>query len=95
MSPRLCRIFLLAVLLVTLAGCAATQQSQSVETSGFLADYSQLRKGRGEQALLVYINSQANFASYDRVIIDPITIWSRPGAETADLPQDELQHLAD
>jgi hypothetical protein len=95
MSPRARRILILAVLLVVVAGCAATQQSQSVEPSGFLADYSQLREGRGEQALLVYIDSQANFASYDRVIVDPITIWTRPGAEIADVPRDELQHLAD
>jgi hypothetical protein len=95
MSPRLCRIFVLAVLVVAVAGCAATQQSRSIEPSGFLAEASQLRKGRGEQALLVYINSQANFARYDRVIVDPIMIWTRPGAEAADIPRDELQHLAD
>ncbi len=95
MLPQSSRIFLLAVLLVAVAGCAATQQTRSVEPSGFLGDYAQLRKGRGEQALLVYINPQANFARYDRVIIDPITIWTQPGAEVADVPQDELQHLAD
>lgn len=65
---------MLAVLLVVAAGCAATRQSHSVEPSGFLGDYSQLREGRGEQALLIYINSQANFSSYDRVIVDPISI---------------------
>jgi len=95
MSLQLSRILMLAAIPVVVAGCAATRQSQNVEPSGFLADYSQLREGRGEQALLIYINPQANFASYDRVIVDPITIWTRPGAEIADVPRDELQHLAD
>ncbi len=95
MSLQLSRILMLAAIPIAIAGCAATQQSQSVEPSGFLADYSQLREGRGEQALLVYINPQANFARYDRVIVDPITIWTRPGAEIAAVPRDELQHLAD
>jgi hypothetical protein len=95
MSPQAWRISMLAVLLVVVAGCAATRKSQSVEPSGFLADYSQLREGRGEQALLIYINSQANFANYDRVIVDPISIWTRPDVAIADVPRDELQHLAD
>jgi hypothetical protein len=86
---------MLAVLLVVVAGCAATRKSQSVEPSGFLGDYSQLREGRGEQALLIYLNSQANFANYDRVIVDPISIWTQPGVEISDVPRDELQHLAD
>jgi hypothetical protein len=82
-------------LLLALAGCATTEQTRSVEASGFLKDYSQLKPGRGDQALLVYINPQADFSQYQKVIVDPVTIWYAEGSDLADVPREELQRLAD
>lgn len=74
--------------------CALTACGESaaplVQPSGFLGDYSQLEKGRGDQAQLVYINPEAHFARYDRIIVDPVVVWGdRSGA-----PPRELQELA-
>ena len=52
-------------LLLLLAGCATTEQTRSVEPSGFLGDYSRLQPGKSGQALLVYIDGTADFSRYD------------------------------
>ena len=82
-------------LLLAFAGCATTEQTRGVEPSGFLKDYSQLKPGRGDQALLVYFNPQADFSQYQKVIVDPVTIWYAEGSDLADVPRQELQLLAD
>jgi hypothetical protein len=82
---------------VTLAvggGCASTKQVPTVEPSGFLVDYSELRPGKGGQSLLVSFDPDANFAAYTSVLIDPVTVWMRPGSDLAALPQEDLQRLS-
>lgn len=73
--------------LLALAACAG--RSVGDEGSGFLDDYSALEKGRGDEAQLLYIDPEASFASYDRIIVDPVTVW------TAGEPSEELRELAD
>jgi hypothetical protein len=48
---------------LVLAGCATTRATRSVEPSGFLGDYSQLRAGEGDEAQLIYIDRRVSFAS--------------------------------
>jgi len=69
------KVFAFASLIVLIGGCAPTRQARSVEKSGFLGDYSMLREGEKGEALLVYKNPKANWKSYDKVIIDPVTVW--------------------
>jgi hypothetical protein len=85
----------LVVLLLALAGCATTEQTRSVEPSGFLGDYSQLQPGKSGQALLVYIDPAADFSRYDEVVVEPVTIWTGAGSDPVDVPRQELQRLAD
>jgi len=64
--------------------------------SGFLgSDYSLLQPPSsgavpGQQAMLAYINSNANFASYNKIIIAPVTYWADPKST---LPANEQQIL--
>jgi hypothetical protein len=74
-------------------GCAITQQSRDVETSGFLGDYAELKAGQGDEALLVYFNPTARWSQYDKILIDSVTLWR--DAETDDLPAEEAQMLTD
>jgi hypothetical protein len=72
-----------ALCVVALCACSVTQQDKpesgsSVPTSGFLSDYSQLRPGTKDQALLVYFNPNANWSQYTAVMIDPVTIGFAP-----------------
>ncbi|WP_169601576.1 DUF3313 domain-containing protein [Methylococcus geothermalis] len=71
---------LLAVAAVAcLCGCSATKQARDVEPSGFLGSYSSLRKGKGEEPLLVYANPAADCRKYTKVMIDPVTLWAKSG----------------
>jgi hypothetical protein len=82
--------------LVVLVGCVSSNQARSVKPSGFLGESaSLLKRGGKNDVLLVYRRKDTNWASYDRIILDPITIW---GAESSTLPPDQLadyQRLVD
>lgn len=82
--------------LVVLAGCVSSSQAKKVETNAFLGDSASLLKkgGKGDH-LLVYRNKKTNWASYNKIIVDPVTIWA---VENSTLPPDELadyQRLVD
>ena len=63
-----------------IAGCAATTQASKVETSGFLGSdtYALLQSGREGRGVLSYVNEDANVAKYDKIILEPVTIWGDP-----------------
>lgn len=77
-----------AIVLVFSVGCQNSRRVHGVPVSGFLGDYSQLEKGRGGQARLVYINPESDFSDYTSVIVDPVTT-----AGTDD-PDDSLERHA-
>jgi hypothetical protein len=64
-----------------LVACQTTRQTRNVQAAGFLGDYSQLRKGEGKEAQLIYINSNANWQSYNAIMIDSVTIWYNDATE--------------
>jgi hypothetical protein len=81
---------------LALAACSSqtTRQAPVVKPSGFLGDYTRLQPGGPGRALLVYRAPDANIAAYDRVLLDPVTVWLAPGASEA-VPRADLQRLAD
>jgi Protein of unknown function (DUF3313) len=82
--------------LTILSGCAASQQARDVREYGFLGnDYALLRPGEEGEALLVYRNPNADWAAYDKIKLDPVTIWAGEGSEFEDFSQPERQELAD
>jgi hypothetical protein len=89
------RSFLIGLLLLcfVLSACATTRQRRSAEPSGFLGDYSDLRKGGGDEGLLDYVNPATDFSQYRAVLIDSVTLWR--SSETAKLSAAERQALTD
>jgi hypothetical protein len=71
---------LAALCLIGLVGCAVSERApeKSVQPTGFLNDYSQLKPGAKDQALLVYFNPNAQWNTYDSVLIEPVSMWSAP-----------------
>jgi hypothetical protein len=63
-----------------LAGCATSSQARSVQPSGFLGEYrSLLKSGKPEdEALKVYKAPGANWAGYNKILLEPVTIWADP-----------------
>jgi len=81
-------------LLLGLASCATTRTVRSAaESSGFLGDYSQLRPGQGKEAQLVYLKPDTNWAQYQAIILDSVTLWKND--ETAKISDEDAQQLTD
>ena len=90
-------IFCTLVAITLLSGCAQTKQARNVDTkelTGFLGDYSSLREGADDQALLRYVKPGVDFRRYNKVIVEPVTIWTNPGSDLAELSQTEKRELA-
>jgi hypothetical protein len=83
---------LLAGLCLALAvtGCTITRPPR-VAPAGFLGDYSRLRTTGADEAVLVYLNPALRLRDYDRIVIDPVTVWRADGATLGGVPPDELQ----
>jgi hypothetical protein len=69
-------VTLLVVFLFLITGCSSTFQTRKVTTTTFLGDYSQLEKGSGDEAQLIYINPQTDFNSYTKILMDPVKFYS-------------------
>ena len=69
-------ITLVGISLFFITGCKSTLQTRKVETSSFLGDYSQLEKGTGDEAQMVYIDPRVDFAQYTKILMDPVKFYS-------------------
>ena len=92
---RCMTVLLAAGSLLTLTACSTTRQARSVENSGFLGDYSQLKKGKGDQAKLVYINPSADWKKYTKMYIEPVELWDsgNPNSKLGKLSKDDQELL--
>ena len=82
-------------LMGVITGCASTMQKRNVSESGFLNNFSQLKEGTGDQALYVYIDESVDFASYTRMIIDPVSIIVSEDSNMAKVSAVDRQKMAD
>ena len=72
-----------------------TRQIKDVQpVAGFIPDPSLLQPGGPGQAALVYRNPKANFALYNKVFLDPVTIWTAPDSALNRVPESERQAAA-
>ncbi|MCB2193585.1 MAG: DUF3313 domain-containing protein [Deltaproteobacteria bacterium] len=79
-----------------MSACApAPLTSKQVEkTSSFLGPAaSKLKPGKKGQPAWVYMNPKANWASYDKMILDPVTFWRDPKDKQQHLSQHDRQML--
>jgi hypothetical protein len=83
-----------AVTLVLVTGCAANTAPRPADMSGFLDDYSRLRKGPPDGVTLAYRNPSADWAAYDKILFEPVTIWRSGKHSLDDIPEADLQRLA-
>jgi hypothetical protein len=90
--------------LFALAGCIAIgcasdtgqqQQASRVVKTSFLKNYSELQSGKEGQALMRYVDPEADFSRYDRIKLDPVMVFTAAGSSLADLPVEDVQALVD
>jgi hypothetical protein len=73
----------------------ATRQVRDVRpVRGFLPRPDLLAAGASGEAALVYINGDANFGRYSRVLLEPIAIWTDPDSKLSALPPRDRIALA-
>jgi hypothetical protein len=85
------------LLLAGLTGCTTTHQvSESPKDfSGFLGDYSQLKKGAGDEANYIYLDESVNFAKYTKLYVKNVDLWKsdEPDSPFAKMSPDDQQTL--
>lgn len=86
---------ILVIGLFFLQGCAATQQRRDVVKTGFLSftERSLLTEGKDDEALLRYINPDTDWRSYNKMMINSVTVWK--DKETQDVAPEDLHMLSD
>ena len=85
---------LVATLLVlVVGGCAHRHAAPPAEMSGFLDDYALLREGGPNDLALVYRAPAANWAAYDKVLLEPVTLWRSGRKSLEPVPQEDLLRL--
>jgi hypothetical protein len=70
-------------------------QTGRAAPSGFLGDYSLLSKGGADEPSLIYVDDDADFSAYEKITINPVTIWRAAGSSLTGVPEEEFQQLAD
>ncbi|MGH0032709.1 MAG: DUF3313 domain-containing protein [Myxococcota bacterium] len=90
------RILLALGFILLFTACQTTRQAHHVDRAGFLGDYSMLREGEGDEALLTYVDRTVDFRRYDAVVIDTVTFWhsgeSKVSPEDQQMLTDALYH---
>lgn len=89
------RLLITCVIAAVAAGCAATKQARTTETSGFLGDYSKLKSGEGDRALLYYFNPAAEWPRYNKILMDPVRVYAGKDSDIRSMDRAELQSIVD
>jgi Protein of unknown function (DUF3313) len=88
-----------AVSIVAVLGACAETKQVSMATpaagSSFLPDPALLQKGASGQVDQVYLNPNANWGSYTKMILDPVTIWAGRDSNMDKASPKEQKALAD
>ena len=79
--------FIIIIYLLMASGCARTYQARHVETAGFLDDYSLLKEGVDDDAILSYWKKDVSWPSYKKIIVEPVVI-----KKTQDSDLNEMTH---
>lgn len=90
----------------SIIGCAKTVSDQSAITkqmesgptaaanSFFGPSFSLLQPGTEGQAAMVYVNPNANWKQYDKIMIEPVQFWDDPNTTVSPADQDILTTYA-
>jgi hypothetical protein len=74
---------------------ATTEQNRGVTEAGFLKDYSILRPGAEGEAAFRYLKPDAKFAAYDKVLIEPVTLWAASADSLKDVAEEDRSMILD
>lgn len=87
------RIYLAAILATLMVGCSNTTRDRNVDYSGFLGDYAMLEKGGSGQAERRYVRPDTDWASYSKILLDPVTLWRGDESKREGTPPHDAQKM--
>jgi len=86
---------MLIVFVVTLlAACATAREGEDLGQTGFLRAPQLLTAGGPGQAQQVYVKPDVDWASYDKILLNPITIWRGEESQLEGVTPAESQLMA-
>lgn len=92
-NSRLVLAFAATLLVVA---CAPTKQVESFNVNqGFLPQPGLLKAGESGQLAKVYMNPDVTPGAYNKVILDPVAIWTTPGSQFDQVPAEQRRAFAD
>jgi hypothetical protein len=77
-----------------LIGGGTKQIADAQPVGGFLPQPSLLSPGAPGQADLVYLNPSANLGSYNKVVLDPVAVWTGSDSQLTGVAPNQRQALA-
>jgi hypothetical protein len=86
-------VITLILLMLLTSACAGRRAPDPRDLSGFLDDYSLLRPGGSGDLPYVYRNPDARWNAYDKVLLEPVTLWRSGRHALAPIPEEELLRL--
>lgn len=87
-------------LALVIGGCAQTQQvkGQDIKTGFLTHSYPLLKPGKEGEANLVYVAPNVNWKSYDKIMLDAVSVWlgrdDSVAHDTGVVPPDDVRRLA-
>lgn len=88
-------VFLIAGMFVVTA-CSSTKQARDVHPSGFLGtDAAKLQKGGKGKPALYFLRPGVDWASYDKLLLDPVTFWDAPDGKGQGVSSHDAQQVVD
>ncbi|MCP4256727.1 MAG: DUF3313 domain-containing protein [Planctomycetes bacterium] len=94
-SKNLFYLCIIIIGITSLLSLGCVQSTQTVTTSGFLKDYSQLEPWDGDKDVMVYQKPDVNWKQYKRLMIDPIEVAYHPDTKSSKVTSEELVKLKD
>jgi hypothetical protein len=90
-----CKRLISIAAILALAGCARTYQARNVEIAGFHDDYSLLKEGGDDDALLSYWKKGVNWQGYKKIILEPVVVKKTKDSDLHDMTHAENYRLSE
>jgi len=87
------RLAAAALMALLATACAHRAKTLPLDASGFLEDYKLLRPGGPNELALVYRSPNVDWTWYDKVLLDPVTLWRSGQKSLAPVPREDLLRL--
>ncbi len=95
-SHRVIPAFVSVAAVCVIAACSrTTEMSDVAPAGGFLPRPALLQPGQSGQPALIYRSPQLTSGGYNKIILDPVTIWTDESSNLLTLPPEQQQGLAE